>query len=109
MDHANAIQTARKVASFKYRRIRRARLGVAAPPLIRLACCHLQSYGAWAIWFRRSNRRGKKPNGKREKHETAECINSDVYWISHRIDPTPSGVAVASRSDTACTARDKPS
>jgi hypothetical protein len=68
-----------------------------------------ENYGAWAIWVRRSNRRGKKPNGKREKHETAECINRDVYWISHRIDPTPSGVAVAWRSNTACTDRDKQS
>jgi hypothetical protein len=60
-----------------------------------------------AIWFRRSNRRGKKPDGKSEQHEPAERINRDVYWISHRIDPTPSGVAVAWRSNTACTDRDK--
>jgi hypothetical protein len=52
------------------------------------------------------NRRGKKPDGKREQHETAERVNHDVYWISHR-NPKPSGVAVAWRSNTACTVRDK--
>ncbi len=32
-----------------------------------------------------SNRRGEKPDGKSEQHEPAECINRNVYWISHPI------------------------
>jgi hypothetical protein len=32
-----------------------------------------------------SDRRGTKPDGKREQHENAKRVNRDFYWISHRI------------------------